>query len=206
MFAAGLSAFLTIAADVHFHGMLARADPQVAAFFHNHSQGWTTLLFSAISGLGEFRVILLVGFVIGLPLLFRRKWRTLAVWTIGLIGCGILNASLKNLFKIPRPDRFTFYDFAGNPGYSFPSGHTMAVAVAAGLLALVSLHEIPLSPFRRRVLLIVAAAIAALEAFALLCIGVHYLTDVLAALAVSLAWLSLLRLSLSPRLHVENQK
>jgi membrane-associated phospholipid phosphatase len=54
----------------------------------------------------------------------------------------------------------------------------MGAAIAAGLVAL----------------------LGSLTAASLIYVGVHYLSDVLAALARSLAWLSLLRLALPPAL------
>jgi undecaprenyl-diphosphatase len=100
-----------------------------------------------------------------------------------------LNESLKRLFHVPRPDRLTFYVFPAHTGYSFPSGHTMGVTITAGTLLLLAsrLHWLP--PQKIRLAAAATLLLSLAVAFALLYMGVHTLTDVLSALAVSLAWL-----------------
>jgi membrane-associated phospholipid phosphatase len=74
----------------------------------------------------------------------------------------------------------------------------MAVAVFAGLLATVYFHLQPVSRGRRILILSIALGLPLLESFALLYVGVHYLTDLLGALAISLAWLGVMRIFLLP--------
>ena len=62
-----------------------------------------------------------------------------ALWTV------VINQALKSAFAVPRPMCFTVFVFGEWPGYSFPSGHTMGVAIAAGTLAFILAHELRLS-------------------------------------------------------------
>jgi len=198
MLLAGAAAFIAIAADVTHHGRLAQADAALAPYLHAHANPWLVLPASACSGLGDFSILVPLALVVGIWLFRRRQWRALATWSAGLIGASLLCGTLKNYFAIPRPSRFTLYTFDLDRGYTFPSGHTMGAFVAAGLLALLWMHLKP----RPRAHRLAAAALAALTgllvAAALLYIGVHYLSDVLAALALSLAWLGILRWMLPP--------
>jgi membrane-associated phospholipid phosphatase len=198
MIIAGSAGFAAVALDVRFHGQLAKLDGIVAPFLHQHANATLMLLAAYISGLGEFIVILAFACAVGAVLILRKKWRLLTTWTIGLIGSGVLNQLFKNIFAVPRPTTNTVYTFPANAGFSFPSGHTMAVAVASGLFVLVLAELIPLSPRTRASLFMAAAALAMLEAAGLLYLGVHYLTDVLGALPLSLAWLGVLALFLQP--------
>lgn len=198
MVVAGTILFVAIAADVQFHGKLKQADAALAPLFYEHAQGWAILVCAGISGLGELFVIVpLVAFV-GVMLILRRRWRKLLVWLLGMAGSGIINPALKAAFAIPRPSQYTYYHFPEHSGYSFPSGHTMAVTIAAGLIAMLYLHSParPISAAKQRLVVAAAVAISLLEAFSLLYVGVHFLTDVLGGLAVSLAWLGVMRMFL----------
>jgi membrane-associated phospholipid phosphatase len=194
----GLTAFTAIAVDISRHGPLFQADRQLAPFLHDHASPALTLLASAFSGLGDIRFLGPLALIVALYLARCRAWRELLIWAAGLLGCSFLCGTLKSLFAIPRPDRFTFYAFDPIPGYTFPSGHTMGAAIAAGLLVLLWMRLNP----RPRAHRLAAAALAALvgisTAASLVYLGVHYLSDVLAALALSLAWLGILRWLLPP--------
>jgi undecaprenyl-diphosphatase len=73
--------------------------------------------------------------------------------------------------------------------YSFPSGHTAAATVFYGLLACYLLRRVQAWPARAAI----AAAcclMVALVALSRMYLGVHYLSDVLAASAEGAAWLA----------------
>ena len=190
-------AFLAICADLHFHGLLSRADEPLRAFLHNHTQPLLIVFCSALSSLGEFGVLFPIAFFVAGYLLALRRRAHILVWITALLGSVGMNEALKQLFKVPRPDRYTYYVWDPlHPGYSFPSGHTMGVAITAGTLYLIArhLHMIP-----RRYLKLATTTVIALPlavAAALMYVGVHSLTDVLAALTLSLAWLSVVALAL----------
>ena len=198
MLFAGAAAFSAIALDITHHGPLARADRALAPFLHAHANHWLILLASACSGLGDIRILGPLAVAVGIFLLRRRQWRALVTWAAGLIGCTFLCGILKSLFAIPRPSRFTLVPFDADSGYTFPSGHTMGALVAAGLLALLWMRLKPRPRAHRLAAAALATLTGLLAAAALLYIGVHYLSDVLAGLALSLAWLGVLRWMLPP--------
>jgi undecaprenyl-diphosphatase len=190
----GTIVFVAIAADQLYHGQLFRWNGPIRLFLHEHSTPAGVLFFSALSGLGEFAFLLPFALVVGILLLRRRKIRATLLWATALLGCVVLNESLKRFFQVPRPDRLTFYVFPSHAGYSFPSGHTMGVTITAGTLVLLASHLHLLSPRHVRWAATATILLALLIAFSLMYMGVHTLTDVLAALAVSLAWLGVIRL------------
>jgi len=74
--------------------------------------------------------------------------------------------------------------------YSFPSGHTAAATVFWGLLA--SYLVIVRPHWHARLLAIcVSVTMVLLVALSRLYLGAHYLSDVLAAMAESVAWLAI---------------
>ena len=198
MLLSGAAAFLAIAADLHFHGLLSQCDEPIHKFLHTHSDPFGVILFSALSFLGEFALLGPFAFAVGIYLFLQRRLRPLFIWATALLGSAIINESLKHLFKVPRPTRYTYYVWeTTHPGYSFPSGHTMGVAITAGALVLLARHLELITPktFPRATAAVIALSLAV--AFALLYMGVHTLTDVLSALAISLAWLGAIALLLN---------
>jgi undecaprenyl-diphosphatase len=199
MMIAGTLFFAAVAADVVCGGKLKQWDPVIHRWLHDHSWWPLMLACSAYSGLGELAVIVGIAIVVGAVLVRRRHRRTLVMFVVALLGSAFWNVVLKNIFRVPRPNVYSYYVFKGDAGYSFPSGHTMAVAITAGAVALVWMHHVGMRASRRWFIGLLVAAIAILEAGSLMYIGVHYLTDVLGGLGVSLAWLGVVRLLLPVR-------
>lgn len=196
MFLTGSLAFLLISLDVVNHGYLWHLDRALAIHLYEHLAFPMLWPAAACSALGDPKVIVPVAVFVGGWMVLRRQWRCLIVWAVGLSGTVLLNTPLKILFALPRP--YDTSQFVLNSGYTYPSGHTMGATIAAGMAALLWMRLKPRSPNRRLLAATAAAAIGVLEAAALTCIGVHYLSDVLAALAVSLAWLAVMRAVLPP--------
>jgi len=100
----------------------------------------------------------------------------------------LLNRILKYVFQRPRPH---FDDpLLSLSSYSFPSGHTMTATVVFGVLA--SYLFTTTQDWRRRALIVcVAGFLILLVGFSRIYLGVHYLSDVLGAMAEGLAWLAL---------------
>ncbi|HVX85857.1 MAG TPA: phosphatase PAP2 family protein [Phycisphaerae bacterium] len=198
--ALGAAGFAAVAADLHFHGQLARWNDPVSIALHQRNTPGGIILFSGLSYLGDIKIILAVMVAVVAWLWKTGRRRSLILWLIALAGSAILNQVFKDIFQVARPDRWTYYVFAPGAGYSFPSGHTMAVGVTAGTLTLLLLHHFPLPPRTRLLAGAAVAALTILVAFALLYMGVHTLTDVLGGLALTMAWLGVLRFFLPPRL------
>jgi len=107
---------------------------------------------------------------------------------VAVAGRLTLNALMKLAFQRARP---AFDDpLLTLATYSFPSGHVAGSTIFYGLLvaAVFARTKKP----QRRALAIVGAALAiALVAFSRMLLGVHYLSDVVAAFAEGVAWLAL---------------
>ena len=129
----------------------------------------------------------------GLVALDRRR----AAYLVGLgLGANALVTTLKAWLALPRPPDAaaaktvewlptllapTFAGAATGTGFGFPSGHATAVAVVYGGLAL-------LVGTRRAHA--TAAAVVAVVALTRVALGVHYLVDVVAGVAVGAAYLA----------------
>ena len=120
------------------------------------------------------------------------RWRRL-VEIVLVVGVGMLiNAVVKEIFDRPRP----VFDepHVELTTYSFPSGHAAAAALMYGYLA--SLAWGRWRSWRGRVSVVMAAVLAVLlVAFSRMALGVHYLSDVVAAVAEAGVWLAVVLVS-----------
>jgi undecaprenyl-diphosphatase len=131
---------------------------------------------------GAVPVVAALGFAL---LLFRVAGRWLAFTYVAAVVSGeLLYLIAKASFHRPRPEVIT--KLAGAGWVSYPSGHTMMAPIiwSLGFLLLARYY-----PRARRPLALAALLIPFLIAASRVVLGVHYLTDVVAALALGGAWL-----------------
>ena len=177
-----------IAEDVVHRDSPIQVDAIVAQWLQDHSVAGLTVAMLAVSRAHEWLPVLSVTALLCLYFwrVGRREWLQVAVLTVPL-GM-LLNWGLKLVFRRPRP---TVGDYVqALQSYSFPSGHTVAATLLYGLLA-VYLVSIARTWNRRVAVVAVAVGCVWLVAFSRLYLGVHYLSDVLAAMALGLFWVAL---------------
>jgi undecaprenyl-diphosphatase len=84
---------------------------------------WLTPIMQAFTFIGSTKVVMLLIIAVTALLLWGLDARSQAYFFFfAMIGTGVLNQSLKFIFKRARPE---FHRLAEAGGYSFPSGHTM---------------------------------------------------------------------------------
>ena len=100
----------------------------------------------------------------------------------------LLNVLIKHVFGRARP---SFSEpFLVLTSYSFPSGHVVGTTLFYGVLAAFLVSKINAWTWRALVVLL-AFVMVALVALSRVYLGVHYLSDVLAAFAEGVAWLAI---------------
>jgi membrane-associated phospholipid phosphatase len=123
-----------------------------------------------------------------LYLVWRRDWYWLLCLCVTVPSGMVVNALTKLAFQRARPS----FD---NPiltlsTYSFPSGHVTGVTLFYGVLAAMLIAKI--NAWRGRLFIVFAVfALVVLVALTRIYLGVHYLSDAIAAFAEALAWLAL---------------
>jgi membrane-associated phospholipid phosphatase len=192
---AAAAAFQAIAgAAVGPGARLAAFDVQVAHWLHARAAEPLTSVLLALSHLHS------VAGIAFLTLLFAwHLWRRQAhYWLLALLLAVppgmLLNVLLKFSYQRARPS--FEHPLLTLPTYSFPSGHTLAATVFYGLLACYLWTRLQ-GTGRRLAAMAGAALMVALIAFSRMYLGVHYLTDVLAAVAEGLGWLAVCVTSVS---------
>ncbi len=144
---------------------------------------FTRLLNPAI-----FAIILLA--VFGM-LIFSRRWYRASLLFFGLLGGFFLEIFIKFIMRRPRPAGGLIHV----SGYSFPSGH----ATMAAIFFLWVAYEYSDS-FRKGLprvsFIFTSVLLMLLIAFSRIYLGVHWLSDVIAGLALGTFWFTLLLLLL----------
>lgn len=162
-------------------------DSDVAYWLHRHPQDLLTqvlLLLTSAHGVAGATALSLA---VAAFLLKEKHWYWLLALALTVPGGMLLNALLKHSYQRVRP-RFD------NPlltlgSYSFPSGHTANATLFYGFLAAFLVSRV--RDWRWRGLIIaLALGMIALVGFSRMYLGVHYLSDVVAAFVVMLAWLA----------------
>jgi membrane-associated phospholipid phosphatase len=179
-------AFAIIAASVATTAPILKQDLQVSVWLHTHGSPVFTAFLVAITQLHS-PVGMTIMAVLVCILLWRQGHR---YWTLSLAlavpGGMVINTIIKLIFNRSRPvwdDPILTLSSA-----SFPSGHTAGATLFYGFLAAYMVWNMKtLGP--RLIAVAGCALMVALVGFSRIYLGVHYLSDVLAAMSISTVWL-----------------
>lgn len=175
----------------------ARWDQAVADWGSRHSTERSTDVLSLLTDLGGTAYLAVIGVVIGVTDYVRRRNINVPLFLLVAIGgVALVNNTLKWVVERDRPD---VDHLVGASGSSFPSGHSAAAAAAWCAFALVISRR--WTRRGRAIAAAGAAVIAALVATSRALLGVHWLTDVLAGLALGWGWFLLCALAFGGRLQ-----
>jgi len=167
---------------------VAAVDGPLTAWVAGHRTRALTGIFRALTGLGSAAVLIPLTAVAAAVLGRRaRSWRPLWIAALTLAGSQALVYTVKMLVERTRPGNDVAVVSAS--GYSFPSGHATSSLAAFGILALLAAN-LTTRRLTRVTIWVVAAAAAAGIGLSRIYLGVHYLSDVLAAWALGAGWLT----------------
>lgn len=179
--------FANIAEEVVTRDSLVMLDERILQGLHAHATPGRTAFFFFFTELHNTLGVLVMTALFALWLAHKKAWdwvlRVLLSVPLGML----VNVLLKNIFQRERPG----FDqpIITLVTYSFPSGHTAAATLLYGVLA-----AWLLTVLRRRwwaPLVLLASGMVAMVALSRVYLGVHYPSDVLAAVASSTAWLAI---------------
>ena len=186
--AAAVFAVLLILVRLHWPP-LESADHGAAASINSLIAGHAPLVavVKAITWLGSDGVLWTVIGAASIVLALRRQWRLAVYLLVTGAGALVLDPVLKSLVGRLRP--VVAHPIAHGAGNSFPSGHSLGSIVCYGAVLLVFL---PAARGRWRTAFITATVtLVALIGISRILLGVHYLSDVVGAWALGIAWLGL---------------
>ena len=182
------SVLAAISEDVVNHERITIVDADLSQWLHGHGSPQLTTLMFAATFFGSTRAVVVISIVFGAYLLWKRRHFWVAAVISAVFGGMALNKLLKYIFHRSRPH---FDDpLLSLTSYSFPSGHAMLATVLYGVIA-AYLCSVFKSWRWRAVIGLAALGLVLLVAFSRVYLGAHYPTDVVAAMAEGMAWLSL---------------
>lgn len=178
-----LAVFLLLALLLTLGSSLAAFDLQVTDFLQARRAPWLSRAMLFLSDAHETVRILAVTVLLAMWRLYRGD-RAAAI-SLAVVPMGqLLNLVLKQIFQRPRP--LVPEPLVHLATYSFPSGHAVASTVFYGAVCILVLQRVR-SPAWRVTAVAGAATMVLLVAFSRVYLGAHYLTDVLAGMAVGVA-------------------
>ncbi len=187
-----------IAEDVVTGDPLTVVDVLVADWLHVHAKPAITQLMLVITHAHGTPAIITFTALVSLYLIWKRDWYWLAD-LVDVVPVGmLLNVLMKYAFQRARP----YFDdpLLVLTTYSFPSGHVAGATLFYGLLA--AYMVVHITEWRwRLVIVLFAFLIVVVVALSRMYLGVHYLSDVLAAFAEGLAWVVLCLTALNTWQH-----
>jgi undecaprenyl-diphosphatase len=174
---------------------LAHYDLSAARWGGKHATSGSTTFLRDVSLLGGTPVQIGVALLAGIAEYARtRKAAIFGFLTVVVGGQVIVTNITKVLVNRPRPD---IHRLTGFSGASFPSGH--AAVAAATFAAVAFLVGRGRSQGVKAFLAAGAAAVAVGVATTRVLLGVHWLTDVLAGLAIGWAWFAIASIAFGGR-------
>lgn len=160
-------------------------DQQFATWLFNIRSPGLVDFFSSITQLGGSVFIATLAVIIATILIYQKKRLEMLGLIITVAGSGASMLAIKHLIQRPRPVGIAAIV---EDSYSFPSGHgTLSMALYGYLIYLLWLTK--WSRAIKICFAILLAVLIILVGFSRLYLGVHYLTDVLAGLALGAVWI-----------------
>jgi membrane-associated phospholipid phosphatase len=180
--------FFGISLDLLSGGPLTTLDVHIADWMRTHRDPALSQALLVVTHAHAQAAVLACAALLTGYFTWRRRW----VWALCTLtavpGAIALNPLLKLLFERARPQ---WNDpLLSLSSYSFPSGHTAGATALYGLLAAYAFSRTS-SLTGRAAAVSGALAMVALVALSRMVLGVHYLSDVLAAACSSAFWLVL---------------
>lgn len=180
--------FVAVADEVVGRNPLTLFDVRASDWFHSHATPGLTAWMLVVTHLHGPVAISTYVVIVAAFLAWKREWYWLTCLIVTVPTGLALNTVAKSVVHRARP---SFDDAAlALSSYSFPSGHVMGATLFYGVLAAMLVART--GDWRRRALVGIAAlALVALVAVSRVYLLVHYVSDVVAAFAEALAWLTL---------------
>ena len=139
----------------------------------------------------------MAGVVLGLLIIsiITKNFNKGLYFSLNIGICALLNQFIKFIVHRPRPNGINMIE---ENGFSFPSGHTMVSVAFYGMLIYL-LNKSNIKRFYKIILTTILVVFIILTGVSRVYLGVHYASDVVAALALAIAYLIIY-------IHLANKK
>jgi undecaprenyl-diphosphatase len=180
----GAGLFVMLAGHVR-SGKTQAFDESVIRWLGAHHTTTLDAIMVEITALGTGAVVMMIVAVAALFLVLTQHKYSAVLLLASTAGGIVLDGVLKLGFNRPRPS--IFVPEVHTVSSSFPSGHAMSAAIVYTTVAYLAarLHR---RTWARWLVMMTAFIVITLISFSRLYLGVHYPSDVLAGIAIGLAW------------------
>ena len=192
-----LGALVMIAAGWLFGGIaeavagsntISLIDGDIARWLHANANPPLTKFMLLITHVHGVLGIIVLSLLTGVVFIWKKEWYWLLGLAVSVAGGMIINVLVKHAFHRARP---SFDDpLLMLTTYSFPSGHTAGSTLFYGVVTTYLFYRIRSWRWRMPIAFIAVLMVTAVG-ISRMYLGVHYLSDVLGAIAESTAWLAL---------------
>ena len=176
-----------LAEQVQSGAPITGLDGRIASWFHAHATRELTWFMLAVTWLHSAWGILSMVAVFAGWLYRERLYDWMLALFVTVPGGMLVNVGFKHLFRRTRP-HFD-HPLLTLSTYSFPSGHTAGSTVLYGFLVFFIASRLH-APARTALMTLAAVLAVTLVALSRMYLGVHYLSDVLAAACEGGMWLA----------------
>lgn len=167
------------------NGTLKEIDRSAYQWASDYRSAATTRFFTFFTLVGTPVGLGLIVAAATLLLILKRRYRWVGYLLVTNVGGTLINLALKHHFARARPD--LTLALRGADGYSFPSGHAMGSMIVFASLAYLAIHAA--TRWRvRSAFVALATSIILTIALSRIYLGVHWLSDIGAGLAVGALW------------------
>jgi membrane-associated phospholipid phosphatase len=182
------AAFALIAGSVATTAPILKQDLQVSVWLHTHGSPVFSAFLLAITQLHSTIGISVLTLVVVIYLWQHGDRHWVLSLLLAVPGGLLVNVIVKHIYHRTRP---TWDDpFLTLASASFPSGHAAGATLFYGFLAVYMVWRMK-KPLPRALAVLACVLMVAIVGFSRIYLGVHYLSDVLAAVSLSTAWLAL---------------
>ncbi len=178
--------FVQLGQSVADDNAMVRVDVALSQALHQAASPFGVKLMEILTDFGGDIGVPILGVGVAIVLVRQRRRLLLTGWVVALVGVAVMNQALKGVFARARP--VFEHPYSVGSGWSFPSGHSMATFVAAGMLAYLGVLFAK-SAARQLLAVILAVAWSVAIGFSRMYLGVHYFSDVMAGFAAGTVWL-----------------
>ena len=187
--------FGVLLAMVHTNTGLARYDSSAARWAASHATSGSTRILRDINWFGSTELTVSLAVVVA-AIEYRRSRSVAVIWflLVVILGQMLLVFVTRGIVDRTRPNIDRLSGFAGT---SFPSGHAaIASSTFAAIALLVGRRR---RKYTKAILAATAGAIAIAVAETRVLLGVHWVTDVIAGLAIGWGWFALTSIAFGGR-------
>lgn len=152
------------------------------------------ILTSSVNNIYQLITLIIIIFII---LNYYKLYIQMIFLSISMIGNSLIFLLLKEIIQRERP----ISQLIELSGYSFPSGHATLSTTLAFSLYLILKDKV----IYNKLLLIICIIFPLLISFSRVYLCVHYLSDIIAGIALGLIWVSLIYLILLYKKGIKNE-